>query len=148
MTASDKITTITSASEYDALLAANTFAVVDFHATWCGPCKAMAPVFAQHAAQHSAPGRVAFASVDIDAVPDVAARYRVTTIPTFLFVKEGEAYEDVRVASPPKLKAAVEDVVKELAKGEGEKAGAGGENGGGNGEDRNEVAAALKDEDW
>ncbi|KAK8113147.1 hypothetical protein PG984_013673 [Apiospora sp. TS-2023a] len=142
--AEDKITTITSASEYDALLAANTFAVVDFHATWCGPCKAMAPVFAQHAAQHATPGRVAFASVDIDAVPDIAARYRVTSIPTFLFVKEGEAYEEVRVASPPKLKAAVEDVVKELAK-EGEAAGAAGAGGG---DDRNEVAAALKDEDW
>ncbi|KAK7935046.1 hypothetical protein PG985_000541 [Apiospora marii] len=137
--ADNKITTISSASEYDALLAANTFAVVDFHATWCGPCKAMAPVFAQHAAQHAAPGRVAFASVDIDAVPDIAARYRVTSIPTFLFVKEGEAFEEVRSASPPKLKMAVEDVVKELAK-----EGAGAEAG----KDGNEVAAALKDEDW
>ncbi|KAK8058614.1 hypothetical protein PG994_009062 [Apiospora phragmitis] len=130
MAAADKITTIASASEFDALLGANTHAVIDFHATWCGPCKAMAPVFAQHAAQHA---------VDIDAVPDVAARYRVTTIPTFLFVRDGDAYEDVRTASPPKLKAAVEDVVRELAKEEGEAAGAG------NGQ--NEVAAALKDED-
>ncbi|KAK8065738.1 hypothetical protein PG997_012485 [Apiospora hydei] len=137
MAAADKITTVASASEFDALLGANTYAVVDFHATWCGPCKAMAPVFEQHAAQHASAGRVAFAKVDIDAVPDVAARYRITTIPTFLFVKDGDAYEDIRTASPPKLKAAVEDVAKELAK-EGAAAG----------KDQNEVAAALKDEDW
>lgn len=141
--ADNKIITITSASEYDALLAANTYAVIDFHATWCGPCKAMAPVFAQHAAQHATPGRVAFASVDIDAVPDIAARYRVTSIPTFMFVKDGEAYEEVRVASPPKLKTAVEDVARELAK-EGEAAAGGADAG----KDQNKVAAALKDEEW
>ncbi|KAK8857015.1 thioredoxin-domain-containing protein [Apiospora arundinis] len=137
-----KVTIINSASEFDALLAANTYAVIDFHATWCGPCKAMSPLFDQHAAQHAREGRVAFAKVDIDAVPDVAARYRITTIPTFLFVKEGEAYEDVRTASPPKLKGAVEDVVRELAKEEEKAAGGTG------GADENQVAAALKDEDW
>ncbi|KAK8101133.1 uncharacterized protein PG998_007459 [Apiospora kogelbergensis] len=139
----NKVTTVNSATEFDALLGANTYAVIDFHATWCGPCKAMAPLFEQHAAQHATSGRIAFAKVDIDAVPDVAARYRITTIPTFLFVKDGDAYEDVRTASPPKLKAAVEDVVKELAKEE--TAGAGAVAGIG---DDNQVAAALKDEDW
>ncbi|KAK8032347.1 thioredoxin 1 [Apiospora arundinis] len=125
-----KVTIINSASEFDALLAANTYAVIDFHATWCGPCKAMSPLFDQHAAQHAREGRVAFAKVDIDAVPDVAARYRITTIPTFL------------TASPPKLKGAVEDVVRELAKEEEKAAGGTG------GADENQVAAALKDEDW
>ncbi|KAH8653837.1 thioredoxin-like protein [Xylariales sp. PMI_506] len=126
---SDTITTVTSAAEFDKLLKENKYVVTDFHASWCGPCKAMSPLFSKHAAAHHKPGTVAFAEVDVDAVPDVAARYRVTTIPTFLFVRDGEAYDELRTASPPKLQNLVSELVAEVAKAD-------------------DVAGAIKDEDW
>ena len=54
--------------------------VVDFWAAWCGPCKMMAPVFAQTAAQLSQ--RMRFAKVDTEHARDIAARYNIRSIPT------------------------------------------------------------------
>lgn len=135
----ETIHTIHSKDEYNALLSSHTYVVVDFHASWCGPCKAMAPIFSQHASAHAAPAKVAFAKVDVDEVPDVAARYRITNIPTFVFVKDGEEYDEVRAANPPKLKAAVDEIADSLAK-EG-KTAPGGDEG-------NAVATAIQDENW
>ncbi|ETS75821.1 hypothetical protein PFICI_12765 [Pestalotiopsis fici W106-1] len=129
---------------YNELLSSHQYVVVDFHATWCGPCKAMNPLFTQHATKHASPGQIAFAKIDIDEVPDVAARYRVTHIPTFLFVRNGEAYEEVRSANPPKLQAAIEEMAAEqIAKGNVTAAGKGGAK-----DDGNEVAKAIEDSDW
>ncbi|KAK9771764.1 putative Thioredoxin domain-containing protein [Seiridium cardinale] len=132
----EAVQVIRSTAEYDTLLKSNKFVVTDFHATWCGPCKAMAPLFTQHATKHSSPGKVAFAKVDVDEVPEVASRYRVTNIPTFLFVKDGEGYEEVRSANPPKLKTAVDEMVAELVKETGAA------------DEGNDVAKALQDENW
>lgn len=138
----DAVQIIRTTQEYNDLLSSNKYVVTDFHAVWCGPCKAMSPIFAQHAAKHSSPGNVAFAKIDVDEVPDVAARYRITNIPTFLFVKDGEEYEDVRAANPPKLKTAVDDVIAELAKSTKDATGDV-QSGGGN-----DLAKAIQDEDW
>jgi len=61
--------------------------VVDFWADWCGPCKMMAPVFAQAARDQRT--RLRFAKVDTDANPSIAQRYAIRSIPSLLLFKGG-----------------------------------------------------------
>lgn len=60
--------------------------VVDFTATWCGPCRMFSPIF--HKAAKTYQGRIKFISVDIDQCPDIAAEYGVSAVPTILFVSK------------------------------------------------------------
>jgi len=62
--------------------------VVDFWAEWCGPCKMMAPQFAQAAAQLQ--GRAVLAKVDTDANPQVSLRSRIRSIPTLVLYRGGQ----------------------------------------------------------
>ena len=61
-------------------------AVVDFYATWCGPCKMFGPVF-EEASNES---NIYFVKVDVDKENDIARRYGVMTIPTVILFKNGE----------------------------------------------------------
>ncbi len=61
--------------------------LVDFYAQWCGPCKLIAPIIDELAAERQ---DVKFAKVDVDANPDLASLYSVFSIPTFLVFKDGK----------------------------------------------------------
>lgn len=61
--------------------------VVDFFATWCGPCKMLGPVVEQAAGEMSG---VQFYKVDIDEEMELAQRYQIMSVPTLLFFKNGE----------------------------------------------------------
>jgi thioredoxin 1 len=72
--------------------------VVDFWAPWCGPCKAVEPILEQLEREHHA--RVAFAKVNIDEHPEIAARYDVLSIPTTILFDAGEPRETIVGARP------------------------------------------------
>jgi thioredoxin 1 len=65
--------------------------VVDFTATWCPPCKMLAPVFERVAGQYE--GKAKFYKVDVDESVEVAAKYGVQTIPNLLFFKDGQVVD-------------------------------------------------------
>ena len=66
-------------------------AVVDFFATWCGPCKMLAPVFQEVANEFE--GKADFYKIDIDASLDIARQFSVSTVPTVIIFRNGEPIE-------------------------------------------------------
>lgn len=81
---------VSSLTELQSLFSKNTYVALDFFADWCGPCKAISPVFANLAKQHSVPGVLAFGKVDVDAAQDIARTYNISAMPTFMFFKDGK----------------------------------------------------------
>ncbi|PIN93721.1 thioredoxin [Candidatus Pacearchaeota archaeon CG10_big_fil_rev_8_21_14_0_10_31_24] len=67
--------------------------VIDFYADWCGPCKIMAPRFDEAASELK--GKVNFAKVDVDGEQELAERFGVMSIPTIVFIKNGEVVDKV-----------------------------------------------------
>ncbi|MDL2215318.1 thioredoxin [Dysgonomonas sp. OttesenSCG-928-M03] len=63
--------------------------LVDFYATWCGPCKVMAPIIDTIATELN--GEVRILKIDIDKNPQAASHYRVQAVPTLIIFKKGEA---------------------------------------------------------
>jgi len=63
-------------------------AVVDFNATWCGPCKMLAPVL--EAVSEELGSQVSFYGVDVDECPELAGEYRVQSVPCLVMMKKGE----------------------------------------------------------
>lgn len=73
--------------------------VVDFWAEWCGPCKMMAPVFAQKTRDLS--GEMLFLKVDTESNPGLAARFAIRSIPTLAIFKDGKEISRQAGALPP-----------------------------------------------
>ena len=78
--------------------------VVDFYATWCPPCRMIAPVLEQLAQQYA--GRVNVFKVNVDQEPVLAAQFNISSIPTLLFIHNGQIVDRVVGALPPASLAA------------------------------------------
>ena len=80
-----------TADTFEALLQENKLVLVDFFATWCGPCKALTPIVDKLSEEMS--GKVKIVKVDIDENSALATEYRVMSVPTMKLFKNGEVVE-------------------------------------------------------
>ncbi|KAI9354365.1 cytosolic thioredoxin Trx1 [Zopfochytrium polystomum] len=100
---------IQKADEYHDPIKKGGLVVVDFSATWCGPCKMVAPLYEELSKKYP---DATFLKVDVDDYPDITEAAGVTAMPTFVFYKGGVAVGDV--VRGARIKDVEERVVKLL----------------------------------
>ena len=84
--------------------------IVDFWAEWCGPCRALSPILDQIAAEHA--GKIIVAKLNIDENPNIAAQFRITSIPAMKVFKGGEEIREIIGAMPKvQLEKQLEDII-------------------------------------
>ena len=105
--------------EFKAALAKPGVMIIDAFATWCGPCKVIAPKVVEFSKKYES---ARFYKVDIDEVPDVAQELGIRAMPTFKIFKDGEEFQTVVGMNPPGLEKAVVEGLNLGATKEGEKA--------------------------
>ena len=104
-----QVTDATFAAEVEQ---ADGLVVVDFWATWCGPCRAVAPVIEKLAEDYA--GRVKVRKLDTDANQATAMRYNIRSIPTILLFKGGKPV-DVVVGADPRLRGILDAKIAKLS---------------------------------
>ncbi|XP_058119722.1 thioredoxin-2 [Anopheles ziemanni] len=81
--------------------AGDLLVVVDFFAVWCGPCKAIAPKLEEF--QNKYADKIVVVKVDVDECEDLAAQYNISSMPTFLFIKNKQVVTQFSGANADKL---------------------------------------------
>ncbi|NKQ53283.1 thioredoxin [Amycolatopsis sp. K13G38] len=89
---------VTDSSFADDVLTSETPVLVDFWATWCGPCKMVAPVLEEIASEHK--DKIKIAKLDIDENPGTARDYQVMSIPTLILFQGGKPVKQIVGAKP------------------------------------------------
>jgi thioredoxin 1 len=107
--ASENVKEFTDANFDAEVLKSDQPTLVDFWATWCAPCRAIAPVVDALAGQYQ--GKVKVGKLDVDHNQKVAAQYGVQSIPTLLLFKGGRVVEQL-VGAGPSIKAKLEEAFK------------------------------------
>ena len=105
---------ITSADMFHQLIAGSgdKLVVVDFAASWCGPCKQIGPIVESLAGLKEYSNSVIFVKVDVDEVPELAREYSVNAMPTFCFLRKGKQVERFSGASKDKLTQTINNLLK------------------------------------
>ncbi|TLD04180.1 hypothetical protein PgNI_11431 [Pyricularia grisea] len=95
---------VTKAQEFKDALKSHKVVLVDFFATWCGPCRAIAPKVKDWSTQFP---NIHYIKVDVDEVPEVAQEYGIRAMPTFFLFKDGEKVDEVIGADVKKLETLI-----------------------------------------
>ncbi|CAL5873554.1 uncharacterized protein PFLUO_LOCUS7834 [Penicillium psychrofluorescens] len=123
---------ITSTEQFNSLLTSSRFVVADFYADWCGPCKAIAPVYDSLSTQLSRPNHITFTKINGDQQQALAQAYFVSAYPTFIVFENGRKTQTVQGADPRKLNEVIQKLASEATKSDsasgqaGEGSGSGG----------------------
>ena len=90
---------IATNTSFDGLLESEKLVIVDFWATWCGPCRMLSPLLDE--VEEEMADKITVVKVNVDDADEIAMRYRIMSIPTLLFFKNG-ALVDRTVGAMPK----------------------------------------------
>ena len=80
------------------VLKSDKLTVVDFWAEWCGPCKALGPIIDQLSTEYAE--KVNIGKLDVDSNPETSMKYGIRSIPTIIFVKNGQVVDKIMSAVP------------------------------------------------
>ena len=103
------VVTLTDENFEEEVLKADKTVLVDVFATWCGPCRRVAPVIEELANEYE--GRAVVGKVDVEEEDELASQFGIRNIPTVLFIKDGQVVDKVVGAMP---KAAYEEKLQAL----------------------------------
>ena len=98
-----KPVTLTDANFESEVIKSNIPVLIDFWATWCGPCKAVAPIVEDLANEYN--GKIKIGKVDVDENQQTAIKYGIRSIPTLLIIKNGKV-KDMIIGAVPKAQIA------------------------------------------
>ncbi|KAL1866749.1 hypothetical protein VTK73DRAFT_4541 [Phialemonium thermophilum] len=93
-------------------IAKNSIVVIDAFATWCGPCKAIAPTIAKWSESDEFKDKIYFAKFDVDHLPDLSQELGIRAMPTFIVFKDGEKVDEFVGANPPALQKLITKYVQ------------------------------------
>jgi thioredoxin 1 len=109
---SDVIITLNDANFEEKIINSEIPALVDLWAPWCAPCRMIAPAVEELAEEYQ--GKAVVGKLNVDENPSIASRYGVTSIPTLLFFKDGEAKDQMIGVPAGNAKRVIEDKLKDI----------------------------------